>query len=290
MRTERLLQKSKFTKPIAAIILTVAVFFPLPVCYSAESVPFTETPLYKYICEIAQQKSPTCRRQLQVRERQEPKRQPQEQPEQETDTVRVDRPYKPTAEITHRPIHQPSGSLLSALTHETAFDEAIDILRHSVKPPLNIFVLWRDLEDNANIDRDTPIGMEGLSGITLKKHLELILASVSTVGDREIGYVIEDGIIRIATKDSLPKVMRTRVYDITDLTARPARFYESGGPYMFPGNTYGYGRDYGPGRDYQYGRYPSRYSEPYGYNSRLNTYRGYSSRLGQTYRSGIGFY
>ncbi|MHC4424352.1 MAG: hypothetical protein ACYSWR_06765, partial [Planctomycetota bacterium] len=211
MRTERLLQKRKFTKTLVAIILSVAAAFPQPLCYSAEPVPFTETPLYRYLLETAQQKSPTYKLQLQQLEMQEPKEQSQKQPEQKTDTVTVDIPYKPTRVLTRSP--------LSSLTPETTFGEAIDILRHSVKPPLNIFVLWKDLEDNADIDRDTPIGIEPLSGIAVGKHLELILSSVSSASDKPLGYVIEGGIIRIATKDSLPKLMGTRVYDITDLTA-----------------------------------------------------------------------
>ena len=296
MRTERFLQKSKFTKTFAAIILTVAVVFPLPVCYSAESIPFTETPLYKYLLEAAQQKSPTYQIQLQQLERHQPKEQPQEQPEQKTDAVVVDKPYKPAPEITREPIRQISHSPLSSLTPETTFGEALDILCNSVKPPLNIFVLWKDLEDNADIDRGTPIGIEPLSGITVRNHLELILASVSTMGDKPLGYVIEGGIIRIATKDSLPKLMGTRVYDITDLTAAPARFYQYGGPYTSFGGPYGQDRGYGPGGNYQYGGsyggYPSRYGQGSGYGGRFstNTYRGYPYGLGRTYGSGISFY
>jgi hypothetical protein len=286
--SERVLGETKMAKLISRIILGVAVFA-LPVCHGAESVPFTQTPMYKYLCEIAQEKSPTYKRQLPKPKKQEPQKQSQKQPEKKTDTLTPDIPYKPTFETTPRPVPQRDYKPMSSLTPDTAFAEAIDILRHSVKPPLNIVVFWRDLEDNADVDRDTPVGMEGLSGITIKNHLELILASVSAMADTELSYAVEDGIIRIATKDSLPKVMKTRVYDITDLTARPARYYQYGAPYMSSGNTFGFGRDYGLGRGYDYGTYPSGYGQGYGYDSRYNTYPGYSPRLGTSSGAGISF-
>ena len=275
-------------KLISAMSLAVAILA-LPLSSSAESVPFTETPMYRYLCEVGQEKSPTYKKQLAELEKQKPQSQLQKQPEQKTDTVPAEKAYKSTFETIRRPIRERDYKPMSALTPDTAFAEAIDMLRHSVRPPLNIVVFWKDLEDNADVDRDTPVGIEGLSGITIKKHLELILTSLSTMGDGELSYVVEDGIIMIATKDSLPKVMKTRVYDITDLTASPARYFDYGGSYMFPGNTYGYGRDYGPGRDSSYGRYPSNYGQGYRYNRGFDSYRGYPSRPGASSGAGISF-
>jgi len=105
---------------------------------------------------------------------------------------------------------------------EMPLREAIDILRNSTVPPLNIVVLWKDLEDNADITGDTPIGMNGLSGVSLKTCLNLLLMSLSTGGLSELGYTVDGGIIIIATRDSLPKKMITRVYDISDITAPPS--------------------------------------------------------------------
>ena len=55
------------------------------------------------------------------------------------------------------------------------------------------------------------------------------MKSVSA-GSVELDFVVEDGIIIIATKDNLPTKYTTRLYDVTDLTARPADYYiQTGG-------------------------------------------------------------
>ncbi len=99
---------------------------------------------------------------------------------------------------------------------EMSFAEAIDRIRHSVEPPLNVAVLWRDLYDNTDIDRLSPINMDDVSGVSVKAALKLLLASVSGSSD-QLGYVIQDGVIIIATVESLPNRFHTRVYDISDL-------------------------------------------------------------------------
>jgi len=77
-------------------------------------------------------------------------------------------------------------------------------------------VIWKDLLDNADIDRLTPINMDEISGVSPGTALKLLLASVSGSTDL-LGYVVEDGIIMIATVESLPERWETRVYDISDL-------------------------------------------------------------------------
>jgi hypothetical protein len=96
------------------------------------------------------------------------------------------------------------------------FAEAIDQIRNCVEPPLQIAVLWRDLYDNADIDRTTPINMDEISGVSIGTALKLLLASVSGRYD-QLGYVIDDGVIIIATVESLPNRLKARVYDIADL-------------------------------------------------------------------------
>jgi hypothetical protein len=54
-------------------------------------------------------------------------------------------------------------------------------------------------------------------------------------GFARLDYVVKDGIIIIATKDSLPDKMRTRVYDISYLVAAPARFGFGFGPGLVRG-------------------------------------------------------
>lgn len=112
---------------------------------------------------------------------------------------------------------------LSALTYHTTFSEAIDILRNSTEPPLKIVVLWKDLSESAYVEPDTPIKIDSVSGIRLRTGLELVLMSVYS-GFAKLGYVVKGGVIIIATKESLPDRMVTRVYDISYLLSRPARF------------------------------------------------------------------
>ena len=113
---------------------------------------------------------------------------------------------------------------LTQLTPETPFGEAIEMLKNSVDPSLKMFVNWRDLSDNADIDQTTPIHMDPISAIPLKNALELLLEAVSG-GFANINYVVEGGVIKIATAESLPSEMETLVYDVTDLIGRPADFY-----------------------------------------------------------------
>ena len=112
---------------------------------------------------------------------------------------------------------------LSALTPDTPFEEAIETIRTSVGPPLKIVVRWKDLEENAYVERDTVIGMQGLNGIKVGKGLKELLNSVSG-GVTTIDFAVEDGIITIATTGSLPARLVTHVYDISELIGAPADF------------------------------------------------------------------
>jgi hypothetical protein len=111
---------------------------------------------------------------------------------------------------------------LSQLSPTMPFSEAIEILKNSVDPPLNIVVLWRELLDNAEIERGTEINMDGIPSVRLGTALELLLKAIAgNVAD--LVYVVNDGVITIATIDSLSSWMETRVYDI------PGLFHPAGG-------------------------------------------------------------
>ncbi|MHC4703387.1 MAG: hypothetical protein ACYTFQ_22705 [Planctomycetota bacterium] len=112
----------------------------------------------------------------------------------------------------------------STFTPQMPFSEAIDILRNSTFPKLNISVLWKDLEENADIYPETPIGIDGVSGVPLGRHLRSLLDGVSGASPERLGCIVDEGVIVIATVGSLPKMMVTRVYDITDLTGQPAQY------------------------------------------------------------------
>jgi hypothetical protein len=115
---------------------------------------------------------------------------------------------------------------LEGITADTQFSRAIDIMRNSTRPPINIVVLWNDLRDKAGVEMQTPIGVDAVKGISIRKNLEIILRSLST-REIKIDYAVLDGVVVIGTKDSLPKNMKLRTYDITDLTGKPADYSTS---------------------------------------------------------------
>jgi hypothetical protein len=117
-------------------------------------------------------------------------------------------------EVIARQLTKPPVRL--QFSRQMPFVEAIDQIRNCVAPPLKIAVLWRDLYDNADIERTTPINMDNISGVSVGAALRLLLASVSGRYD-QLGYTIDDGVIVIATTDSLPNRLKPRVYDIADL-------------------------------------------------------------------------
>ena len=132
---------------------------------------------------------------------------------------------------------------LSELTQDTPFNEAVEVMKRAVDPPLKIVVIWRDLYENADVEPTRAINMDGLSAVRLGTALENLLKAVAggvsgTLSD--LGYVVEKGIITVATLDSLPSKMETRVYDITDLVGEPANFRGMGGGMMGMGMG-GYG-------------------------------------------------
>ncbi|MHC4619501.1 MAG: DUF3738 domain-containing protein [Planctomycetota bacterium] len=137
---------------------------------------------------------------------------------------------------------------LSGLHPEMPFSEALEVLKNSVKPPLVIVVLWRDLEENADIDRTTPINMDPIPEIRLGTALDLLLRSVSG-GIADLGYVVDDGVVVIATVESLPSRLETRVYDLYGLLGPPADDSSAGGGYGgYGAGIGGYGGYGGYGR------------------------------------------
>lgn len=113
---------------------------------------------------------------------------------------------------------------LSQLAPDTTFAEALEILRSSVQPPLPIVVFWSDLETNAFIDAQTPIGLGGVRRIRLAKALQLILQSVGINSD-PLAYKLNGGIIKVGTKQTiLAGGMTNKVFHIAQLASSPANF------------------------------------------------------------------
>jgi hypothetical protein len=140
---------------------------------------------------------------------------------------------------------------LERLFSDMRLSDALEEIRNAVDPALKMVVLWRDLVENADIDQDTPINMGPISATRLGTALELVLKSVSSgLAMAELGYVVENGVITIATKDSLPSKMETRVYDVSILLGQPAEYFNMeammGGGGGYGGGGYG-GGGYGGG-------------------------------------------
>jgi hypothetical protein len=112
---------------------------------------------------------------------------------------------------------------LSDLNRDMPLSEAIEIIQNSVDPPLRIFVNWRDLYDNADIEKTTPIDMDPQPSIKLADGLKYLLEAVSG-GFAELGYGVENGIITIATIEQIPSDLVIQVYDISDLIGQPASY------------------------------------------------------------------
>jgi tetratricopeptide (TPR) repeat protein len=112
---------------------------------------------------------------------------------------------------------------LSQLAPSMTFGEVINILKNSVEPPLQIQPNYRDLLENADIEPTIEANMDPLPRVQLRRALEILLDQVSG-GLVELNYTVKDGIIQIATIQTLPPEMETRVYDITDLISQPANY------------------------------------------------------------------
>ena len=171
----------------------------------------------------------------------------------------------------------------STFTPQMPLSEAVEILRNSTFPPLNIVVLWKDLEENADIYPETPIGIDGVSGVSLSRHLKSLLDGVSGGAPEKLGYVVDDGVIIVATLESLPRRMVTRVYDITDLVGQPSTGFPGFG-FGMPGMGMmgGLGMPFGGGFGAQGGMTPGMGGMMGGSGI------GYGT-VGSGYGSGLGF-
>ncbi len=275
-------------KLVVVVAFSAANVLLLSKCYSA-TIPITKTPLYKHLMKMYKTTEP---------EKQESERQ---QKQQEKAEALADKARESSNELTKKPVHKSeekpikSQTIMSALNEipdlsalhaDMTFSEAIDVFRNSTEPPLNIIVLWRDIETNSDVDRYTPIGMEPISGVSLGRNLELMLMAVSSAPG-SLGYIVEKGTIIVGTRDSLPRKKETRIYDVTDLLGQPANYFiPPGAPTPYYGMPYGganggYGyRGYGM----QYGGYGSGGPGLYGgydYGGPSTT-GGYGTRAGRT--------
>jgi len=101
------------------------------------------------------------------------------------------------------------------------FENVVIQLENSVVPPLQIQPNWKDLLEFADIEPTTPAMMDPLTGIKLSKALELLTSGLSS-DLSVVDYVVDDGVVEIATENALPRKMLTHVYEIPALAYSPA--------------------------------------------------------------------
>jgi len=106
---------------------------------------------------------------------------------------------------------------LSVFRSEMSFEEALNILQGSTNPPIPLMVLWREIQNNAYIDKTTSIGMDGRGKTTIARALQLLLLSMDEGGSK-LQYVADGGVVTIATIEQNIAPTELRVYDVSELT------------------------------------------------------------------------
>jgi len=117
---------------------------------------------------------------------------------------------------TTRPMLRP-GRAGELVFDETPAEEAFEHLKLLGK--LNMHVNWPSLEATG-IDQDTPVTFRA-NDISLRQGLNLLTDRLSGTRDKfnRIYWVIDDGVVTIATGRALNRQLRTTVYNAHDLLA-----------------------------------------------------------------------
>lgn len=139
---------------------------------------------------------------------------------------------------------------LRAITDQTTFSEALDILCRSIEPRLPLIILWKDLEFNTYIQQDTTVGIGGMTVIPLGYALELILRSAAGNGPKPV-LVVDGGVLTLGSAEILQKKPYSKVYPIQDLTNPQSvemEYGSSGSSGPYGGGTVGGFETMGTGR------------------------------------------
>lgn len=80
---------------------------------------------------------------------------------------------------------------------------------------MSIYVKFNMLQQ-VSVDKKTPVNVE-LRNVTVEKALRTVLEDVGTVNP--LGYVVDEGVVTISTKDDLATRTCTRVYSVQDIVA-----------------------------------------------------------------------
>ena len=129
------------------------------------------------------------------------------------------RRWLPRALIAPEPASRPALPAPAA-TQEIVFDQTpledvIDFLRTSGQ--VNIYVNWRSMEA-IGVTRQTPVNLRA-SGLALGRLLTLVTDQVSAAGDKlnRVWWVIDEGVVHVASGEALNTTLRTRVIEVSDL-------------------------------------------------------------------------
>ncbi len=91
---------------------------------------------------------------------------------------------------------------LSELNRQMPLEKAVGALRRSVEPPLNIVVLWKDVQTNLSVDPTSPINIEGSPKMRLVTALDLLVKGLYD-GSAKPMWRIKDDTIVIGTTATL---------------------------------------------------------------------------------------
>jgi hypothetical protein len=111
---------------------------------------------------------------------------------------------------------------LSVLTAQMPFQEALNVLKNSVAPPLQIVAMWYDLMDSSHVEASTPINIDGMPAVRLGTALDLLLKGMPKPSDPPLVYQIRDNVVVIGTSATLgtantPAADAKRQVDVTAL-------------------------------------------------------------------------
>lgn len=159
----------------------------------------------------------------------EPMLQPQTRAEPlffESPAKAIVKPRAAPAVTSGASLHQLLGRTvdLSRIGPETTVQEALTMVADAVEPRLPLLILWNDLERNAFVERDMPIGIEGFGRIRLDRALDLILraAQAAAGSDTALTLTPEGGILTLATRHAGLDKPRSAVYSVGDIFAAPS--------------------------------------------------------------------
>ena len=92
------------------------------------------------------------------------------------------------------------------------------------KGELNLAVMWEDLEENG-VDKTTPVTLKLPNPVPLRTIFETVFEMLRSQAD--IGLVVKDGIVKIASSDILDRDAYIVVYDVADLLDAAPVYYRS---------------------------------------------------------------